>query len=92
MMFANPELLGLLNGHVDFYIDATFDPCTPHPFNQCLIVMVFDPSRRSYVPVIYTLMMHMCTELYWQVFNQFKVLTQNKWKSAPTQVTSKEQK
>ena len=78
MMFANPELLGLLNGHVDIYIDATFDPCTPHPFYQCLIVMVFNQSTSSYVPVIYTLMTHKCTELYWQVFNQVKVLTKNK--------------
>ena len=78
MMFANPELLGLLNGRVDIFIDATFDPCTPHLFYQCLIVMVFNPSTSSYVPVIYTLMTHKCTELYWQVFNQVKVLTKNK--------------
>ena len=67
MMFGNPELLELLNGCVVIYIDETFDPCTPHPFYQCLIVMVFNPSTSSYVPFIYTLMTHKYAELYWQV-------------------------
>jgi ribosomal protein L21E len=77
MMFVNPEFMGLLNGRVDIYINATFDPCTPHPFYQCLIIMVLNPSTGSYVSVIYTLMTHTCT-VYWQVFNQVKVLTKNK--------------
>jgi hypothetical protein len=42
--------------------------------------MVFDPSTSSYVPVIYMLMRHKCTELYWHVFNQVKVSTKNKMK------------
>jgi hypothetical protein len=77
MIFANPALLGLLNGVVNLFIDATFS-CVPAPFYQCLIMMVFDPSTSHYVPVIYALMTHKCQELYWQVFNQVFFLT--KWK------------
>ena len=40
--------------------------------------MVFDPSTGAYVPVIYMLMTHKNQELYWQVFNQVKVLTKSK--------------
>jgi len=38
MIFANPALLGLLNGVVDIIIDATFS-CVLAPFYQCLIIM-----------------------------------------------------
>jgi hypothetical protein len=85
MIFANPALLGLLNGVVDLFIDATFS-CVPAPFYQCLIMMVFDPSTSHYVPVIYALMMHKCQELYWQVFNQVFFLT--KWKMRVCTFTS----
>ena len=33
MMFANPELLGLLNGRVDIFVDVTFS-CAPDPFTS----------------------------------------------------------
>jgi hypothetical protein len=84
-IFANSALLGLLNGVVDLFIDATFS-CAPTPFYQCLIMMVFDPSTSHYVPVIYALMMHKCQELYWQVFNQVFFLT--KWKMRVRTFTS----
>jgi hypothetical protein len=74
MIFANPALLGLLNSVVDLFIDATFF-CVPAPFYQCLIIMVFDPSTRHYLPVVYTLMAHKVQELYWQMFNQLIILT-----------------
>jgi hypothetical protein len=85
MIFANSALLGLLNGAVDLFIDATFS-CVPAPFYQCLIMMVFDPSTSHYVPVIYALMTHKCQELYWQVFNQVFFLT--KWKMRVRTFTS----
>ena len=64
MIFANPYLLGLLTGLVDIFIDATFSPCTPNPFYQCLIIMVYDSQTSAYIPVIYALMTHKVTELY----------------------------
>ncbi len=85
MIFVNPALLGLLNGAVDLFIDATFS-CVPVPFYQCLIMMVFDSSTSHYVPVIYALMTHKCQELYWQVFNQVFFLT--KWKMRVCTFTS----
>jgi hypothetical protein len=50
MIFANPYLLGLLTGLVDIFIDATFSPCTPNPFYQCLIIMVYDSQTRCIHP------------------------------------------
>ncbi len=85
MIFANPALLGLLNGVVDLFIDATFS-CVSVPFYQSLIMMVFDPSTSHYVPVIYALMTHKCQELYWQVFNQVFFLTN--WKMRVRTFTS----
>ena len=56
MIFCNPELIRLLKmPQVDLFIDATFD-CCPHPFYQCLIIMVYDPTTSYYVPVLYCLM------------------------------------
>jgi hypothetical protein len=80
MVFANPTLLGLLLGQVDIYVDATFNPCTPDPFLQCLIVMVFDNQTGWYVPVVYTLTTHKYALLYYQVFTQLKTITKNKMK------------
>ena len=85
MIFANPALLGLLNGVVDIFIDPTFS-CVPAPFYQCLIIMVFDPSTSHYLPVVYALMTHKVQELYWQMFNQLIVLT--KWKMQVRTYTS----
>jgi hypothetical protein len=85
IIFANPALLGLLNGVVDLFIDATFS-CVPAPFYQCLIIMVFDPSTSHYLPVVYALMTHKVQELYWQMFNQLIFLT--KWKMQVRTFTS----
>ncbi len=80
MICANPKLLNLLKGHVDIYIDATFIPCTPSSFYQCLIIMTFDNQTSSYVPVIYARMTHKCSELYNLVFSQIAMLIQGKMK------------
>jgi hypothetical protein len=81
MMYANPELLGLLNGDVHIFVDATF-ACTPHPFHQCLIIMVFNPSTNTYIPVIYTFMTHKFKELYMHMINEVKVLTKVRYVSS----------
>ena len=80
MIFANPDLLGLLRGHVDIYVDATFTPCTPSGFYQCLILVVFNHQTSSYVPVVYALMSHKVTSLYHQVFLQIKSMMMGKMK------------
>jgi hypothetical protein len=80
MVFAYPTLLGLLQGQVDIYVDATFNQCSPNPFLQCLIVMVFDNQTSCYVLVVFTLMTHKYTLLYYQVFTQLKTITKNKIK------------
>ena len=64
MIYANPSLLGLLRGIVDIYVDATFKPCAPYGFYQCLIVVVFDIQTSSCTPVVYALMSHKNKTLY----------------------------
>jgi hypothetical protein len=81
MMYANPKLLGLLNGDVHIFVDATF-ACALHPFYQCLIIMVFNPSTNAYEPVIYTLMTHKFEELYMHAINEVKVLTKVRYVSS----------
>jgi hypothetical protein len=80
-MYANPELLGLLNGNVHIFVDATFT-CAPHPCHQCLIIIVFNPRTNTYIPVIYTLMTHRFEELYMHVINEVKVLTKVRYVSS----------
>lgn len=75
MIFAYPSLLGLLQGEGDIFVDATFKPCTPCGFYQCLILMVYDNQTSSYVPIVYALMSHKNETLYNQVFLQLKCMT-----------------
>jgi hypothetical protein len=79
--------LGLLKGPVDLYCDTTFAPCTPDPFYQCLIIMIFEYSTSSFVPVLYALMTQKCKELYLQVFAQIVILTGKKSSVGLTPVT-----
>ena len=50
------------------FVDATFN-VVPHPFYQCLIIMIIDASSRIYIPVAWALMTGKTSECYWQVFN-----------------------
>ena len=78
MVLANPALLFLLGALlVDLFIDATFK-CCPHPFYQCLIVMVFDRESNLYVPVMYILMTHKTAESYACAFHQIIVHSRGK--------------
>ena len=53
---------------VQMFVDATYG-IVPHPFYQCLIIMVFDMARRIYIPCAWVLMTGKSSECYWQVFN-----------------------
>ena len=79
MIFGNPSLFGLLEElpGVDMFINATFSCCS-YPFKQCLIVMVYDHSTRSYVPVLYILMTHKFEHLYKVAFAH--VIALSDWK------------
>ena len=64
VIFANPNLLGHLQGEkVDAFMDATFS-CCPLPFYQCLIFVIFHRETNCYVPILYELMTHQNQELY----------------------------
>jgi hypothetical protein len=70
MIFGNPGLIGMpKTPSLDVFVDATFD-CTPHPFLQCLIFMIYDHSTSYFIPILYALMTSNCKEAYWHTFNQ----------------------
>ena len=73
MVFGNPTLIQMLKvTGLDIFVDATFD-CTPRPFYQTLILMTYHEETESYVPVLYALMTHKNSMLYWIVLHQFIV-------------------
>ena len=77
MIFGNPGLSGMLKTPgLDVFVDVTFD-CTPNPFLQCLIFMIYDNSTSNCVPILYILMTSKCMEAYWHAFNQIVAIS--KW-------------
>ena len=66
--YGNPSLFGTLNGKIQIYIDGTFR-IVPHPFYQCLIIMVFDVQTHVYVLVMYILMTVKSQFLYWHALH-----------------------
>jgi hypothetical protein len=73
MVYGNPSLIPMLKQRgLDIFVDATFD-CTPKPFYQTLILMIFHEETESYVPVLYALMTHKNANLYCAVFSSFIV-------------------
>ena len=78
MIFGSPTLIGLLKGpSIDIFVDATFG-CCPHPFEQCLIIMVHDHHTSAYVPVLYILMTNKFESQYKQAFFQVWMLSEGK--------------
>jgi len=62
---------------IDIFVDATFG-CCPHPFEQCLIIMVHDHHTSAYVPVLYILMTNKFESQYEQAFFQVRMLSEGK--------------
>lgn len=58
------------------YVDATFS-IVPHPFYQCLIIMIWEPTLSIYVPVAWILMTGKTDECYWQAFNWLSNVVDN---------------
>lgn len=54
------------------FVDATFG-CVPKPFKQCLILMVYDPSLKIYIPVYYVLMTGKSEKVYDMAYMQMDV-------------------
>ena len=52
------------------FVDATFD-IVPHPFYQCLIIMIFDARLKIFIPVAWILMSGKTDKCYWQAFAWF---------------------
>ena len=72
VVYGNPALFGCLKGKVHLFIDATFR-CTPHPFYQTLIIMVFDENTEVYVPILFILMTCKSGWAYWNALHLAKV-------------------
>jgi len=51
--WSNPDLSALLkNNRIDVFVDGTFK-CVPHPYYQCVVIMVYDMATDYYVPVFF---------------------------------------
>ena len=82
--YGNPSLFGTLSGNVQIYIDGTFS-IVPHPFNQCLIIMVYDIQTTVYVPILYMLMTGNSESLYWHCL--YWMIIVSGWRLEPFSVT-----
>ena len=82
--YGNPALFGTLAGNVQIYIDGTFN-IVPHPFYQCLIIMVYDIQTTVYVPVMYILMTGNSESMYWHALHWMIVCSG--WRLEPFSVT-----
>ena len=80
LCFANPKLLRLLSGPKHLYIDGTFK-CVPSQFSQLLIVMIFNDSTSSYVPVMYILLQGKSEFEYKHALQQLINCSENKCKA-----------
>ena len=83
--WAHPALLFLFrHGTVNLFLDCTFS-CVPHPFNQCMVVMVYTPAYRMYVPVFHVLMQSSTQFNYWNALHQ--VIIAASWEVTVSTVT-----
>ncbi|KAF0988005.1 hypothetical protein HZS_2629 [Henneguya salminicola] len=53
----------------------------PHPFYQCIIVMVYDRGTEIYVPTVYALVTCKNEYIYSEAFPQIVVLMEYNWMS-----------
>jgi len=73
--WGHPVLIRLLTyNQTSLFIDGTFR-CVPHPFYQCLVVMVHDRGSQCYVPAMYVLSTSKTEWAYWHAFHFVKVAT-----------------
>ena len=84
LAYGNPSLFGTLSGNVQIYIDGTFN-IVPHPFCQCLIIMVYDIQTTVYVPVMYMIMTGKSDSLYWHCLHWMIIVSG--WRLEPFSVT-----
>jgi len=80
--WANPDLMNYLKyPQTDVYIDGTFK-CVPHPYYQCVIIMVYDIPLNYYIPVFYILTTHKTQWTYWTILNEVLISTEFKFNPA----------
>ena len=82
--YGNPSLFSTLSDNVQIYIDDTFN-IVPHPFYQCLTIMVYDIQSTMYVPVMYILMTGKSESMYWHALHW--VIVCSGWRLEPFLVT-----
>jgi hypothetical protein len=84
-VWAHPNLIKYLKYGLKTYIDGTFK-CVPGGFKQLLILMVFEPNSKEYVPVIYGLAMDKTESTYKQFFKMIDYICEGEWN--PSEVTT----
>jgi len=81
---ADPDLLKRMRGSRHLFLDATFK-CTPKPFRQTLILMVFDEENGIFLPVMWILMTGQSEKEYEQAL--FNVKLKMNGKMNPLSIT-----
>ena len=72
ILHAHPELLFYSKSTVDLFIDGTFS-ITPKGFYQVMIVMIYEPSSKLYIPIFYALLQRKNKWTYWHFLHLIKV-------------------
>lgn len=78
LIWATNESLSYMRYNTHTFIDGTFR-ATPHPFYQCIIVMVYDRGTETYVPTIYSLLTAKNEYIYSELFHQIVMLMEYNW-------------
>ena len=84
-VWAHPNLIKYLKYGLKPYTDGTFK-CVPGGFKQLLILMVFEPNSKEYVPVIYGLAMDKTECTYKHFFKLVDIICEGEWN--PSEVTT----
>ncbi|POM63006.1 hypothetical protein PHPALM_27764 [Phytophthora palmivora] len=76
--WAHPALIKLLKyKKTTLFLDGTFR-CVPHPFYQCVVMMVFDNATDLFVPVFYILCSAKTQYTYWHLMKAVNVAADDK--------------
>ncbi|POM62950.1 LOW QUALITY PROTEIN: hypothetical protein PHPALM_27832 [Phytophthora palmivora] len=80
--WAHPALIKLLKcKKTTLFLEGIFR-CVPHPFYQCVVMMVFDNVTDLFVPVFYILCSAKTQDTYWHLMEAVNVAADDKIQSS----------
>lgn len=78
IIWVTNESLALMRYNTHTFIDGTFK-VTPHPFYQCVIVMIYDLGTELYVPCAFALVTGKSEYIYCELFHQLIMIMEYNW-------------